>query len=89
MFLLFAGHRYYPLGGSQDFKGIFETIEDAKQWFRDNKESISESYIDLWADVLNAKTMESVAYGLIDESPSRDEAKEKWYSNVTEYLEDW
>jgi hypothetical protein len=33
--------------------------------------------------------MESVAYGLIDESPSRDEAKEKWYSNVTEYLEDW
>ena len=32
-FLLFAGDEYYPLGGWHDFKGDFETLEDAQTWF--------------------------------------------------------
>lgn len=30
-FLLFAGDNYYPGGGVVDFKGMFETIEAAKE----------------------------------------------------------
>lgn len=29
-YLLFAGAHYYPRGGWDDFKGVFETVEAAK-----------------------------------------------------------
>ncbi len=29
MFLLFAGHDYYPGGGWEDFKGCYPTVGDA------------------------------------------------------------
>ena len=28
--MLFVGDDYYPLGGWRDFKGFFDTVEDAK-----------------------------------------------------------
>jgi hypothetical protein len=28
-FLLFCGDRYYPLGGAEDYKGQYATLEDA------------------------------------------------------------
>jgi len=31
-FKLFCGPTFYPLGGYEDFKGCFETIEHAKLW---------------------------------------------------------
>jgi len=68
MYLMFAGHKYYPEGGSSDFRGKFKTIKDAKQYFRDNKETISgNSYPDVWADIVNYKTIESVLFGTINE----------------------
>lgn len=30
MFMLFAGHYYYPSGGFHDFKGLFPTLEAAQ-----------------------------------------------------------
>jgi hypothetical protein len=88
MFLLFAGHRYYPRGGSLDFRGKFKTIDEAKQWFRHNKNEIHNSYTDVWADILDANTIESVAYGLIDESITSRE-QEVWFSSVNAYLDEF
>lgn len=86
MYLLFAGHRHYPKGGSQDFRGKFESIEKAKQWVKDNEDAICEdSYVDLWADILDADTIESVAYGVIEVSLSSQERFEKWHSGVEDY----
>lgn len=31
-FLLFSGDLYYPLGGIKDFKGSFDTKEEALDW---------------------------------------------------------
>ena len=31
MFLLFGGNAYYPNGGWHDFKGVFDTVEDAME----------------------------------------------------------
>ena len=30
--MLFAGYDYYPSGGWEDFKGYFDSIEDAKNY---------------------------------------------------------
>ncbi len=30
-YLLFSGDEYYPLGGWNDFKGSFDTLEEAKE----------------------------------------------------------
>lgn len=35
-YLLFEGEDYYPSGGWHDFKGHFETIEQAKTWLEEN-----------------------------------------------------
>jgi hypothetical protein len=32
MLLLFAGGRYYPGGGWNDFKGEFKTLDEAKEY---------------------------------------------------------
>lgn len=45
--LLFAGENYYPSGGWDDYRGSFDTIEDAKKWLQEN---ISGS--DLWAHIV-------------------------------------
>lgn len=34
-YLLFIGLHYYPLGGWDDFKDSFDTVEEAKQYFTD------------------------------------------------------
>lgn len=31
-YLVFYGNRYYPYGGWEDYKGEFETLEDAKNF---------------------------------------------------------
>ena len=55
-YYLFAGHRYYPEGGMDDFRGEFESIEDAKRWYEDNEQLISgDSYIDNWGHVVDSK----------------------------------
>lgn len=41
-YALFAGMRYYPGGGWEDFKGMFETVEDAQAFSRDSLNQIDE-----------------------------------------------
>ncbi len=90
MFFLFAGHWYYPTGGSGDFIGRFESIDDAKTYFRDNKDTISDSYIDLWAEILDSETMTSVAFGTLAEPITESgSTREKWYSGRDDYEESW
>lgn len=36
-YMLFSGNDFYPLGGWQDFKGCFESIEKAKEWSEINE----------------------------------------------------
>ena len=60
-YLLFAGHRYYPDGGFDDFRGSFNSIDEAKEWFGSNYDKISHSYIDHWCQVVDRDTFEIVA----------------------------
>lgn len=39
MIMLFAGSSFYPSGGWDDFRGYFNTIEEAKAFLLDNWES--------------------------------------------------
>ncbi|RYD44736.1 MAG: hypothetical protein EOP83_31180 [Verrucomicrobiaceae bacterium] len=52
-FVLFAGQDYYPLGGTEDIKGSFETFEAAKAF----AEPLGE---DWWhvLDLLSGETIE-------------------------------
>lgn len=50
MYLLFSGNYYYPMGGWKDFKGAFDTPEEAVAIVDDN-----------WWHVVNSKTLEIVA----------------------------
>jgi hypothetical protein len=38
MIMLFAGTNYYPSGGWEDFKGYFNSIEDAMKFINDDKD---------------------------------------------------
>ena len=51
-FLLFAGHGYYPHGGTFDLHGKFEFLEDAKTWIENNHDKVHNSYTDVWADIM-------------------------------------
>lgn len=39
MILLFAGSCFYPSGGWEDFRGYFNSVEEAKKFLIDNWES--------------------------------------------------
>ncbi|WAX21880.1 hypothetical protein [Stenotrophomonas phage RAS14] len=45
-YLLFAGHHYYPEGGMDDFKGKFETEEEAFEAV--NTHNKTSGYGDRW-----------------------------------------
>jgi hypothetical protein len=63
-YLLFAGHRHYPVGGIKDMKHKAESVEECKAFFIDNAAAISNgSYIDNWAHIVDAQTLEIIATG--------------------------
>lgn len=50
-YLLFAGSKYYPSGGAQDFQGFFDSIDDAVTFFEQNNQlaqDYSSSYRSEW-----------------------------------------
>jgi hypothetical protein len=56
MYMLFAYHRYYPVGGWSDFKGLFESKEAIMDFLSKNKydyftvierSSLEEIYLDI------------------------------------------
>jgi hypothetical protein len=50
-FILFAGDRYYPLGGWSDFKGFFESKEAAINWLLTDEEWLKSRPYECWAHV--------------------------------------
>ena len=53
--LLFASRHYNECGGIDDFKGDFETIEDAIAWLQKDMEGTYG-----WADIVNHETMKRI-----------------------------
>lgn len=51
-FLLFAGYRYYPRGGYEDFQDSFETEEEARLA---SKVLLEEQSMD-WYHIVNTET---------------------------------
>ena len=43
-YLLFAGYDYYPSGGMDDFKNDFDTIDEAIQYAKANKDDWQHIY---------------------------------------------
>ena len=43
-YLLFAGYDYYPSGGMGDFKNDFDTIDEAMQYAKANKDDWQHIY---------------------------------------------
>lgn len=48
-FLLFAGEDYYPFGGGNDFKGSFDSVKEAIEFFDTNKRMAD------WANVFDTE----------------------------------
>jgi len=57
--LLFAGHRYYPQGGAEDFEGSFDSIFYALEYLEAYKPKYS-NYVDYWAQMVDVETMEVI-----------------------------
>jgi hypothetical protein len=47
-YYLFAGDQYYPLGGFEDFKGCFGSIDEARKSFEDEYSCDT----DCWAHIV-------------------------------------
>lgn len=57
-YLLFIGSTYYPSGGVEDFKGDFDSIEEAEKAAKNDKDWISG--IHSWYQIVEYKTMKIV-----------------------------
>jgi hypothetical protein len=55
-FGLFAGYQYYPLGGMKDFRGRFDTVEEAEN---EGKRLNNLTDADWW-QVIDLQTFETV-----------------------------
>ena len=74
-FLLFAGKKYYPEGGWNEFIGNFSSIEEAKKGLV--KESNSDEY--LWSHIVDLLTSEIVLIGNNEFMSSDYREIWKWY----------
>lgn len=64
-YILFAAHCYYPNGGIDDYRGKFDTIEEAKSAFDawcDEAIQPSDTDDDVWGQIATHEDMEPVSY---------------------------
>lgn len=59
-YILLAGENYYPQGWD-DFRGTFDSIDEAKAWFGENATEISSGYISNWCQIIDRESLEVVA----------------------------
>lgn len=67
-YALFAGHCYYPRGGSDDFRG-FGTIEGLKKLYAENADKWSADVggcRDPWGHIAERETMKTVLCARVD-----------------------
>jgi len=50
-YLVFAGKAYYPEGGWRDFKGIFDSLEEAREFL--DERLVKSVWGPTWADIVN------------------------------------
>lgn len=50
MYYLFVGYDYYPSGGQNDLRGVFSSVEEAKENLKNN----CENYYGDWAHIMNS-----------------------------------
>lgn len=63
-YILFAGHNYYPEGGSLDFRAFGKTIDELKELFKKNRLEYGKcpggGSPDPWGVIAEAKTMKTL-----------------------------
>ena len=62
-YVLFAGHRSYPDGGSADFRAFSESVDELKLLYAKYADDWSmdvSSYPDPWGEIVDHETMQSV-----------------------------
>lgn len=59
-FLLFAGPDYYPRGGWLDFRGSFDTEQDARNAIPDTFSKLRDSDGDGWWDIVDTQTGQAI-----------------------------
>lgn len=69
-YLIFGSPGYYPSGGMYDFRGSFDTIEDAKALANEPFESAARGSD--WAHIVDYETMEIILEADIDENFIKD-----------------
>ena len=57
-YLLFAGAQFYPYGGIEDFKGVFESVDSAKR-----AADTGDTHDFQWAQIVRKETLEVVLVG--------------------------
>lgn len=56
-FMLFAGENYYPCGGMEDFKGSFDTYEEAEEYVNTKNKGVQmDGWGWDWAHVYDTET---------------------------------
>ena len=56
MFILFTGDSYYPCGGWNDYRGVYVSLEQAKESFEKEHSKCD------WAHIVDISTHEIVWY---------------------------
>lgn len=84
--VLFAGHRYYPQGGISDLV-VRGTADELKSCFQYNAKKIARGdYINLWAQIVRADTLECVLWGELSHAEGNlsEPGEPEWYESPPE-----
>ena len=66
-YLLFAGHNYYPDGGARDLFCQANSVEELKDVFLNEWDTIrGGSYIDNWGHIVEKESMKIILYGRLE-----------------------
>lgn len=77
-YLLFAGHRYYPAGGADDFR-FRGAIDECKAWFATHPKEIADTaYIDNWGQIVDPHTMKVIWIGQQSQKQDRSPGEISW-----------
>ncbi len=83
--VLFAGHRFYPNGGIDDLVAR-GTVDELKAYFQAHAKDIAGySYVDNWGQIVDAATLECVAWGRCESTHDLLEARDaEWVTTPPE-----
>jgi hypothetical protein len=71
-YYVFAGDKYYPLGGMKDYQGLTNEIEEEKKEIENNSEDYD------WAHFVDSYTLEIIEEGRADYPGGDFRKKKEW-----------